>query len=247
MGDIYLKPVDSREVSQRIREELLDWIQESAKGNDVFKLPNEEELAKMLNVSRTGLRDALTVMEGEGYITRRRGIGTLVNPVIARCRTRLDLRTELSDLIAAQGYEPSFKLCNMEFVEESRENFRPNETGYLKVEKVFYADGIHVAYCVDRLAGSIAIKTKEHFQELEYKNLYDFIEKYIGVQCAYVLSNVRAERPIPYQAEIMEIKPDMPVLYLDNVTFDHDHMPYMYSSVLLRTDILKMQLLRKTI
>ena len=40
MGDIYLKPVDSREVSQRIREELLDWIQESAKGNDVFKLPN---------------------------------------------------------------------------------------------------------------------------------------------------------------------------------------------------------------
>ncbi len=43
------------------------------------KLPSELELADMLNVSRTAIRDALSDIEREGFIERVRGIGTVIN------------------------------------------------------------------------------------------------------------------------------------------------------------------------
>jgi GntR family transcriptional regulator len=43
------------------------------------RLPSEDILASMLNVSRTTIRSALQGLEREGVITRRRAIGTTIN------------------------------------------------------------------------------------------------------------------------------------------------------------------------
>lgn len=248
MDEFDIRPVDSSQLSKRIRVALLEWIQtNSTDGDKPFRLPNEDELARRLGVSRTGLRDALTVMEGEGYITRRRGIGTLVNPKVAQCRTRLDLQTELSAMIAAQGYKATFKLIDLQFVNELLPSFPSEETEYLKIEKVFYADGIPAAYCDERIAGSLAEKVRPYLSEFATNNSYDFLKKHIGVLNAYLFSGVKAALPTAHVAELMHIPPSMPVLTLSNVTYDYDHRPYLDSNVVLRTDILELTLLRKPI
>jgi GntR family transcriptional regulator len=71
-----VEQLDNSLLAERTRAVLLDAIIE-----DRFrdKLPNEPELAAMLNVSRTTLRVALQSLEQDGFITRRRAIGTTIN------------------------------------------------------------------------------------------------------------------------------------------------------------------------
>ena len=42
------------------------------------KLPNEVELSKQLNVSRSSVREALRILEAEGLVEAKRGLGTYV-------------------------------------------------------------------------------------------------------------------------------------------------------------------------
>ena len=113
-----IRQLDNRQLSHKIKYALFENIKESIHGNELLKLPKEEVLAQQLGVSRNGLRDVLTVLEEEGYISRRRSKGTIVNPKIVNSTCRLDLETELTQMIAEEGYEPGFETLQIKFVEE---------------------------------------------------------------------------------------------------------------------------------
>ena len=157
-----IRQLENRQLSQKIKYALFENIKESIHGNELLKLPKEEVLAQQLGVSRNGLRDVLTVLEEEGYISRRRSKGTIVNPKIVNSTCRLDLETELTQMIAEEGYEPGFETLQIKFVEEEDPVLGPEEKRYLLVEKVFYADNDPVAYCIDRFAGTVAEKGAQH-------------------------------------------------------------------------------------
>lgn len=70
----------SEEILRRLREMI-----KSGQFNYGDKLPVEKSLAEIFGVSRTTVREALAVLEAEGWVTTRRGGGTFVkrahNPV----------------------------------------------------------------------------------------------------------------------------------------------------------------------
>lgn len=247
LDDLKMRTIDNRLLSTRIRVELLDWIKKHSGGDKPFKLPGENELARSLGVSRTGLRDALTVMEAEGYIIRRRGIGTLVNPKIARSRTRIDLQTEMCGMIEAQGFESRFKVVELELINASLEDFSEEEKSYIAIEKVFYANGTPVSICLDRLAAGRLESYSGDINILNTVNIYDFIKNQLGIQSAYSFSNISAVFPTNKQSELLDIKRETPLLALHNVSYDRDHLPYLSSDVIIRTDILGVSLLRKPV
>ena len=63
-----------------IRRILIDAMKTGQYAN-CRQLPSEKELAEKLNVSRTMLRDVLAALEREGLITRRHGVGTIINRI----------------------------------------------------------------------------------------------------------------------------------------------------------------------
>ena len=67
------------------------------------KLPPEREHAKQLGVSRVTLREALRVLEGEGYLEMRRGAagGAMV---LSQGQTRAMLRQRLDELLGIQEF-----------------------------------------------------------------------------------------------------------------------------------------------
>jgi GntR family transcriptional regulator len=69
------------------------------------RLPSEPELARVRTVSRTSVRAAITVLEEEGYVSRRHGSGTYVThrPLLAH---DLGRNFGVSSLIAGTGLEP---------------------------------------------------------------------------------------------------------------------------------------------
>jgi GntR family transcriptional repressor for pyruvate dehydrogenase complex len=65
-------PLDSRRKSEEIAEQIRELaINRDLKSGE--RLPPERELAKQFNVSRTGLREALLLLESQGFVQIKRG------------------------------------------------------------------------------------------------------------------------------------------------------------------------------
>jgi GntR family transcriptional regulator len=69
--------LENTPLAERARGAILEAILSRRFDDD--RLPSEDELAKMLNVSRTTIRTALHSLEQDGIITRRRAVGTTIN------------------------------------------------------------------------------------------------------------------------------------------------------------------------
>ena len=71
------------------------------------RLPRESVLAVRLGISRTQLRDILASLEREGFITRRHGVGTIINRHVLDVRPRMDIEIEFLDMIRRSGHAPA--------------------------------------------------------------------------------------------------------------------------------------------
>jgi GntR family transcriptional regulator len=69
------------------------------------RMPSEPELARRQTVSRSSMRAAITVLEEEGYVSRRHGSGTYVTH-LPTLRNDLGRNFGVSSLIAATGLQP---------------------------------------------------------------------------------------------------------------------------------------------
>ena len=83
--------------SRTIRSQLLADMRSGIYANDE-RLPRESVLAETLGISRTQLRDILASLEREGFITRRHGVGTIINRHVLNAQGRMDIEVEFLDM-----------------------------------------------------------------------------------------------------------------------------------------------------
>lgn len=76
-------------VSENIRSALLREMKEGSFANQK-RLPRETVLSEQLGISRTQLRDELASLEREGFITRRHGVGTVINHHVFAVKNRME-------------------------------------------------------------------------------------------------------------------------------------------------------------
>ena len=62
------------------------------------RLPSENEMAAELGVSRGTVRQALAILQQEGFISRHQGLGTFANPKVLGITARIDFAYEFSEL-----------------------------------------------------------------------------------------------------------------------------------------------------
>jgi GntR family transcriptional regulator len=97
-----LDQLDTRLLAARARAEILSAILD---GRFERKLPNEDRLAEMLNVSRTTVRTALQGLERDGVVTRQRAIGTIINPHVRASSLALQRLAGFDMLLKERGHE----------------------------------------------------------------------------------------------------------------------------------------------
>jgi GntR family transcriptional regulator len=98
-----LHQLDNQPLAERARDMILQAILENRFEGD--RLPAEDELAKMLNISRTTIRAALQGLEQDGIITRRRAVGTTVNRHVGPRTLALQRLIHLPWLLEEKGYK----------------------------------------------------------------------------------------------------------------------------------------------
>jgi GntR family transcriptional regulator len=132
--------MDNALLADRVREAILDAI---LKKEFAERLPSEDELAGLLNVSRTTIRSALQSLEQEGVITRRRAIGTTVNAHVRPSSLGLQRLVGFDRLLEEKGYrvrvETTWKRSKTP--KDVVEIFDlPADEDVLMTEKRYYAD-----------------------------------------------------------------------------------------------------------
>ena len=117
------------------------------------RLPGEPALAAALSSSRPAVREALIRLEERGYIHRRKGADTTVNPALLDIPARFDRRLEESELIRAMGQEPRLDVLTatverITVAEATTHDLSPS-TEVLRVVKRWSADGAPVLLARD--------------------------------------------------------------------------------------------------
>ena len=92
-------------VQKAIKLKLLQQMKEG-EYSKCDRLPRETVLSEQLGISRTQLRDALSELETDGFITRRHGVGTVINRHVLDVKNRMDIETEFLDIIRQSGHQP---------------------------------------------------------------------------------------------------------------------------------------------
>ena len=211
------------------------------------QLPRESELAAIMGISRTQLRDILAVLECEGFITRRHGVGTLINRHVLDLPVRIDMEQEFMDMIYAGGHTPSVAFVTSEespaTAEEAKQLRLSEGAMLLRVNKLCTANKNPAIYCEDMLDASLLVSPADDrnlrapvFQLLQEKcrlNCYMDIAKLLPVV---------ADEKI---AEILKVAPGTPLMYIEEVDYDVDGNPILYSRQYFVNDYFQYNILRK--
>jgi GntR family transcriptional regulator len=154
-------------LTEKIEEELLRRLMYGEYRFD-RRLPPETEIAEDLGVSRNVVRSAMSALEREGYVSHKRGVGTIINHHVLEIRTRMDLANEYQNIIESAGYKPDCAYFQTEEVpcdEETgqRLHIKPGKT-VLCVSRMMTANGAPAIFGRDyfdpALLGDSGLDTK---------------------------------------------------------------------------------------
>lgn len=210
-------------------------------------LPPETELASALGISRTQLRDALAVLDQEGFITRRHGVGTLINRHVVDVPVRMDIEMEFLEMIRAGGYRPglAFVRCREQPASEDVAHCLglSADTPVLLVERLCTADGRPAIYCQDIFEK--ALVQKDYAPEDLNQSIFSFLQQFCGVSAYMDLTDLRPVCADGALAALLEIPEGSPVLSLREVDYDVNGKSIFYSLQYFADGFFSHTLLRK--
>lgn len=225
-------PVKGNEpLSSQVYTYLLDLLNKG-----VFKpgskLPSENDLSQSLNVSRVSLRETLQRLELEGYIQRKRGIGTFVidrHPMHAEAG--IEKLISMSDVIRYRGHEPGTKETII-FSETASEEIASK----LNLE---VGDPITVVNRIRTIDGKPAFYDSNRFPSIFFPStiteekigdsLFQFVEQKLGLFISHAVARLlpeQAENPIANKLDIPE---GTLLIKLDQVHYLSDNTPVWHS------------------
>ena len=232
--------------SRTIRTELLIAMREGIYAS-CERLPRESVLAEKMGISRTQLRDILASLEREGFITRRHGVGTIINRHVLGVQTRMDIELEFLDMIRQSGHkaEVSFVRVSDGTADEktARQLQLPLGAPIIRIARLCTADGKPAIYCEDIVEKALA---KGSYTIRDFKlPVFHFLQQFCGVIPYMDLTNVRPAAADAALAEIFQIPIGTPLLNMDEVDFDIDGKPVFCSNEYFIDGVFDLTVMRK--
>ena len=202
------------------------------------QLLSEPELAKALNISRGTLRAALSYLETEGTIVRRRGVGTFV-PERLNLSNKLNINWGVTQIIQATGATPGISELNIDTQPASRRMVERLEITQgepvLLIERVRTADGKPVSISIDYLALA-RLSCSDDLEDCinrfqshlhSYQSIYSYLEDEIGLEKSYATAWLRPVVADLDMAQKLNVPIQSPILYIEQLDFDTEGVPLL--------------------
>ena len=232
--------------SKTIRAQLLSDMREGPYAG-CPRLPRESALAQTLGISRTQLRDILASLEREGFITRRHGVGTVINRHVLEVRTRMDIEVEFLDMIRRSGHEAAVAAvrataCSAD-AHVARQLAIAEGTPVLRVDRLCTADGTPAIYCEDFIEAAL-VREGYTAQDLR-QPIFHFLREFCGIYPYLDLTDLRPVTADARLAGILEVPEGAPLLFMDEVDYDIDGKAVFCSREYFADGIFRHTVLRK--
>lgn len=240
-------------VENRGHSSLISIIQNELKTriiNGAFKpgekLPSEPELAMELGVSRNSLREAIGLLQREGLLVKRHGVGNFVTDRYPIIRGGIERLAGITEFIRAQGLKAGSKVTRFELVECPGEigqtlDAEPGDRIFI-METIKYASEVPVALCADFIPLSIAGNIDP---DRIHDSIFDGLRDHYGVDIRYAECDLI---PMTAGEELtgkLSVEAGTPVLLLEQIHYDSLNRRVLYSKSYFPVGKFTFKLIRK--
>jgi len=244
MPDEIKKISDGRSVVSKTYEALLKYINNPERKGE--KLPSEIELSKQLSVSRTALRNALKKLELEGYISRKRKMGTFINCNKYRLQGGLEKLRSINDFIRSSGMRPGtiFSKYSTDYADGniSEKLDLEADSKVSIIERVRTAD--ETPFCYE-----ISFVPLSYFNQEDYENFSGSLLSYLTEEKKFLVDHAVTYLS-PYTSddlisEKLSVKNNHLIMYIEQIHYSVDNKPIWYSRAFYRNDMIRFSIMRK--
>lgn len=223
-------------------EELLKKQIENEDLKASFPIPSENELSKEYGLSRMTVRSVLTRLVQEGLLYRVPGKGTFVSQpkITGKPLYQMGIREQLEQM----GYETSTKLIHVdkEMADDkiAKDLHLLPRTEVYVIERLRYVKNeplsIHTSYIPTSLCPQLEAK------DFEKEQLCNILEREYKITTTLFVETLESSSANNEEARLLSVRKGFPLLFLKDIMYMDDHVPYEYSKVLFRGDKLKIRL-----
>lgn len=210
-------------------------------------LPRESELAKVMGISRTQLRDILAVLECEGFITRRHGVGTIINRHVLDIYVRVDMEEEFVKMIYYSGFKPGSTILRVErgiATEQECKGLKLQEGAeVVRCAKLFTADKNPALLCQDVFDATMY--KGEISEQAFYGHFLQVLQEQCSVNCYMDVSQLVAMVADEELSDTLKIPVGAPLMYIEEVDYDIEGRPVLYSQQYYVNDYFRHTVIRK--
>jgi GntR family transcriptional regulator len=195
------------------------------------QLPTEAELCEMLGVSRTVVREALRVLEDDGLVARRHGVGTFVrnHPILKNLNFNFGI-TEMIESAGLKSGTSHFAIQKETADEEKAEQLRVAlGTSLITVERVRTADGRPVVFSLDTVTEALIQRAGFDPQLLLTESIYSLLQTSLGQVIEYGIARLLPVTAPRYVVEKLQLPPDALALYIVQTDYSSSDEPLVYS------------------
>lgn len=195
------------------------------------QLPTEAELCQMLGVSRTVVREALRVLEEDGLVSRRHGVGTFVrdHPILKNLNFNFGI-TEMIESAGLKSGTSHLAIRSETADQETGEQLRVEPgTPLVTVERVRTADGRPVVYSLDTLPESVLQGTEFDPQLLFTQSIYTILQTSLGKVIDYGIARLLPVTAPDFVTEKLALPRGALTMYIVQTDYSPDDEPLVYS------------------
>jgi GntR family transcriptional regulator len=221
LAELELTPADPRSpvpLYHQIYLDLKSMIQSRRIPADAV-LPPELQLCKAYRVGRHTMRMAISGLVDDGLVERFPGRGTFVNDQLQRLNFYLD--RSFSQQMREMGYKPHSKLLKMQLRQVDEDSPRALKkmrgAASLQLERLRFGDNIPISIQLTTvLINKCAGIELHNFAE---ESLYEILAREYQLPIVQIQHVVRAVASTPQQAEMLDVSPGVPLLFVATTAF----------------------------
>lgn len=213
---------------QQVAATIRQYIQ-SGQWESGIQVPSEDEIGRMFGVSRATVREAVSDLVSQGYLVKRRGIGTFVREKHA-ISSGLETLISITELIERHGFlagTQDLQIVRRSATQHEKERFAAWKTNEVaEITRVRTADTMPVLYCIDVFPAQFLLPENH---QISQESLFRYFEEQWNQVVIFAQTEIDVVTASKPMATSLHIEPGNPLQCLRQAHYNQNSTLLLWS------------------